>query len=81
MPELLYGRDPRENPWVEALLDAPMDSVRYEVALAAAPGQALAAAQRLIRLELGAERAVQDQRRARMAELRRRYPGIEDEIA
>jgi hypothetical protein len=43
-----------------------------------ATGRELAAAMRLLPLEGAAWRAVQDQRRARLAELRRRYPGIEN---
>jgi hypothetical protein len=67
------------NPVVAALLEANRDGPRYEAALAVASGREMAAARRLIRLELGAVQAGQDQRQARMAELRRRYPGIEDE--
>lgn len=80
MPELLYGRDPRENPVVAAILDPDTDEIRYQAALAVASGRELAAAKRLLPLEVAAWRAAQDQRRARMAELRRLWPGIEDSV-
>jgi len=56
-PSFMYGRDPRDNPVVATILDPDAPRIRYGAAMGVATGRELAAAKRLLPLEIGAWRA------------------------